>query len=145
MGFNTTIIILNDALESIAADPKFGKMLRDAVLKAVSQKDCPVRLWAGNSDAGSVIETHHADQDVMVSVGGNTGIVVKDDLYGADNNLVSIKEIAKTLGVSRDRATIIAWGRLGARKMAGRYIVLRCHFDRYVSNLEWEKKHGKAR
>lgn len=145
MGFNTTIVILNDALESIAADPQFGKKLRDAVLGAISSSDCPIHFSAGMSDAGSVIETHHADENVVVSVGGNTGIVIKDDLYGDDTNLVGIKEIAKTLGVSRERALVVAWGKLKAMQIGGRYFVLRQAFDRYLSNLDWEKKHGKAK
>ena len=141
MGFNTTIVILNDALHEIAKDPKFGQKLSDAVLRAISRQDCPVRFSAGCSDAGSVIETHHADQDVLVSVGENTGTVVYDDMWHKDT-LVSITEIAKTLGVSRERANIIAWGALRAKKLAGRYIVLRRDFDRYLSNLKWEKEHA---
>lgn len=145
MGFNTTIVILNDALESIANDPQFGKKLRDAILRGTSPSRCPVRITAGMSDAGSVIETHHADENVVVSVGGNTGIVIKDDIYGADTNLVSIKEIAKTLGVSRERALMIAWGKLKAMKIGGRYFVLRQAFDHYRSNLNQEKARGKKK
>jgi hypothetical protein len=147
VGFNTTIVIYNDALEQIAEDPLFGKRIRDAVLKAVYPKDCPIRLGALCSDAGVVIETHHADQDVLVSVGQNTGTVVTDDRYGkhGQKSLVSIAEIARRLGVTRERATRIAKGQLRARKLAGRYIVLRHEFDHYLSNQEWERAHAQKK
>jgi hypothetical protein len=144
MGFNTTVVILNDALHAIEKDPEFGKKLSNAVLRSISRQDCPVHFSAGCSDAGSVIETHHADQDVLVSVGENTGVVVHDDMWGKDT-LVSIKEISERLGVSRDRAQVIAWGALRAKKLAGRYIVLRRDFDRYLANLKWEKAHAKKK
>lgn len=140
MGFNTTVVILNDALHEIAKDPEFGRKLSDAVLRAISRQDCPVRFHAGCSDAGSVIETHHADQDVLVSVGWNTGVVI--DEWDKDC-LVTIKEIALTLGVSKERAAVIAWGKLRAKKLAGRYIVLRRDFDRYLLNRKWEREHGE--
>jgi hypothetical protein len=143
VGFNTTIVIYNDALESIAGDPEFGKNLRNAVLRAISKSDCPVHLSAGTFSAGVVVETHHADERVLVSVGENTGIVIKDDIYGVESNLMSIKEVAKELGISRDRATVIAWGALKAMKIGGRYFVLHQDFDRYLKDVNWKKQHGK--
>lgn len=79
MGLNTTVVVLNDALGDIAEDPEFGKRLADAIASARRGK--PVNVAAHGShgiscNAACVIETHHADYDVLVKVGGNTGSVV---------------------------------------------------------------------
>lgn len=80
MGFNTTVVVLNDALSEIRDDPEFGRRLADAVLKV--QRGEPVDVSAHGKrsihcNAAVVIESHHADQMVMVRVGGNYGEVVK--------------------------------------------------------------------
>lgn len=79
MGYNTTVVILNDALGEIATDPEFGKRLADAIAQARRGK--PVVVGAhGERDihcnAALVVETHHADDEVTVIVGGNTARVV---------------------------------------------------------------------
>jgi hypothetical protein len=84
MGYNTTVVIMNDALGAIGDDPDFGKNLRNAVLKSVSKRDCPVRVSAlGHSTAAMVIETHHADVEVLVRVGGNRGVVIETDCFSS--------------------------------------------------------------
>lgn len=74
MGFNTTVVVLNDALHQIRDDKEFGVKLYDAVtVVGRGGKD----VSAGNhGNAARVIETHHADGLHAVIVGGNTG----DDL-----------------------------------------------------------------
>lgn len=79
MGFNTTVVIMNDALDQIRDDPEFGKRLYDAVLKSgcgvPEELSCLVR--AGNHvNAAVVVETHHADGLMIVAVGANSGRVV---------------------------------------------------------------------
>ena len=81
MGYNTTVVIMNDALGDIKEDKDFGKRLYDAVLMV--QRGMPVDVAAHGKhgihiNAATVIETHHADMDVLVSVGGNAGKVVDD-------------------------------------------------------------------
>jgi hypothetical protein len=77
MGWNTTVVVLNDALSFIENDPEFGKRLARAVRASVNSKDCPVRVSAGNfSSAALVIETHDADYEATIKVGGNTGRVM---------------------------------------------------------------------
>lgn len=75
MGWNTTVVVLNDALDQIKNDPKFGEKLYYACLEV--QRGKPVDVSAGyHCNAATVIETHHADIDVLVRVGGNYGEVV---------------------------------------------------------------------
>lgn len=82
MGWNTTVVVLNDALSFIENDPEFGKRLAGAIQKAVRGKPVDVAAHSANGgihcNAATVIETHHADYDVLVRVGGNRGEVVHD-------------------------------------------------------------------
>lgn len=71
MGFNTTVIVMNDAVDQIANDPDFGKKLAQAIMHlSVDRK--PGDVSAGNHvNAATVIENHHADNTTLVAVGGN--------------------------------------------------------------------------
>ena len=76
MGFNTTVVVMNDALGDIASDPEFGARLARAI--QLVSRDKPVVVSAGRyANAATVIETHHADYEVLVRVGGNRGEVVR--------------------------------------------------------------------
>jgi hypothetical protein len=83
MGWNTTVVVLNDALGYIEEDPEFGKKLARAILGLSAPPDrqrCDVsarRPRGGvHANAATVVETHHADAVVTVDVGGNTAVVV---------------------------------------------------------------------
>lgn len=82
MGYNTTVVVINDALDYIAEDPLFGKRLAEAI-KAAGHGGA-VDVAAHNTrggihcNAAIVIETHHANLDVRVRVGGNYGKVVAE-------------------------------------------------------------------
>lgn len=78
MGYNTTVVLLNDALSSIEADKDLGKKLADATRAwwAPPRDDGHrfIDVSAGGAvNALSVIHTHHANQLVPVLVGGNHG------------------------------------------------------------------------
>jgi len=75
MGYNTTVVVLNDALSDIQTDPDFGRKLAEACLSAIHRKKVDVPA-GGCVNAATVIETHHANEFVTVRVGGNTGEVV---------------------------------------------------------------------
>lgn len=76
MGFNTTVVILNDALHDIASDPEFGKNLAAAITSSFPSK--PQWVHAGShGNAAYVVESHHADHQVLIEVGGNVGKIVK--------------------------------------------------------------------
>ena len=76
MGFNATVVVLVDQLESIRRDPHFGAKLADAVVHKLN--DPNGRRGDGPYVTGQtqVIEAHHADGMVVVAVGGNTGQVI---------------------------------------------------------------------
>lgn len=81
MGYNTTVVILNDALGQIAKDPKFGEKLARAIMEV--RRDKPVDVSAGNHcNAALVVETHHADETVFVAVGRNYGEALRLDYKG---------------------------------------------------------------
>lgn len=72
MGFNTTVVVMNDALSNIEKDPDFGKKLASAVREVMLGK--PVDVSAGNFvNAATVIESHHSSGVFPVLVGGNHG------------------------------------------------------------------------
>lgn len=75
MGFNTTVVVINDALSSIEADKEFGEKLASAVLMYPQAKPTYVSA-RGFSNAALVIETHHMSGLVPVLVGGNSGHVL---------------------------------------------------------------------
>lgn len=73
MGYNSTVIVLNDALHEIRNDAEFGKKVAEAISHlSVDRK--PIDIWAGSHcNAATVIETHHADGIKLIAVGGNCG------------------------------------------------------------------------
>jgi ribosomal protein L37E len=75
MGYNTTIVVMNDALGYIEKDIEFGARLATAVTRGIENVAAcaPDRIY-GN--AAIVVETHHMDSVVSVDVGGNTAVVV---------------------------------------------------------------------
>jgi hypothetical protein len=81
MGHNATVVVMLDALKEISEDALFGEKLSDAILsmnapKAYRKGDVSARSADGRSihcNAATVIEQHHADQTVLVAVGGNCG------------------------------------------------------------------------
>lgn len=79
MGWNTTVVILNDALGYIEEDPEFGKKLARAARSVTSSRGHE-KIYAkgtrGSADAAIVVETHHNDAIVTVEVGANTAEVV---------------------------------------------------------------------
>ena len=81
MGWNTTIMILNDAADLITTDADFPEKLRQAILAVGSgihdnsRGQIDVSIW-NHCNACTVIEKHHADQTNLIAVGGNCATVV---------------------------------------------------------------------
>lgn len=72
MGFNTTVLILNDQLSDIEREPE--KFVRELV-RAIAEGKFPTTIFPGQA---TVVECHHADYDVCVRVGGNRAEIVPD-------------------------------------------------------------------
>lgn len=89
MGFNATVVVLMDRLDEIERDPEFGKKLSAAIrYRASRQKEYgkydPLAEATGQTQ---VIEVHHADGQMVVTVGGNTGRVLGyGGYYSADDD-----------------------------------------------------------
>lgn len=73
MGYNSTVVVLNDALHIIGEDKEFGRKIEETVLRlSVDRKG--IDISSGNhANVARVIETHHADEMHLISVGGNLG------------------------------------------------------------------------
>jgi hypothetical protein len=92
MGYNTTLIILNDSLHEIANDKNFGRKVAEAITTR-ERKD----IHSGcHCNAATVIETHHADSVKLIAVGGNCG---KDLGYVGDYRSTT-EEMLRTLAES---------------------------------------------
>jgi hypothetical protein len=72
MGYNTTVIVLNDALHEIEKDKEFGAKLALAIMKSRPghREDISSNYFV---NAASVIATQHADITSVVAIGGNHG------------------------------------------------------------------------
>lgn len=73
MGFNTTVVVMNDYLSSIGADANFGKNLGRAIRQAAIER--PVDVHAlGGVRAAVVVASHQSFEMLPVLVGANTGV-----------------------------------------------------------------------
>ena len=103
MGFNTTVVVLNDALPYIEEDPEFGKKLARAISEASLGHKVDVRASNGmvsHGNAAQVIETHHADGTAVVAVGGNMGVKLGSAFvgYSDDYNVDVLRALADQMG-----------------------------------------------
>jgi hypothetical protein len=92
MGYNTSMIVLNDALHAIKEDHEFGAKVYDAVgqLNVYNRATAAGRprlsshlggvdISSGcNVNAATVIETHHADNTTLLAVGGNCASILHE-------------------------------------------------------------------
>ena len=71
MGWNTTVVLMNQALSEIEQDAQFGARLKQAV-DSLFFRSGPIEVSAGRvPNAAAVIETHQADTTCLLAVGGN--------------------------------------------------------------------------
>jgi len=72
MGWNTSLMIMNDALNSLETDKDFNRKLHSAILRMGGSPQRPIDVAIGGHVNGClVIESHHADQCIPILVGGN--------------------------------------------------------------------------
>jgi hypothetical protein len=103
MGYNTTIVVMNDALDYIKRDFRFGKTLAEQISEHYRDPNGYVDVPAGGHvNAASVIAQHHADVTSVVAVGGNHGTVIGCTRHAShhlqENQVLILKELAHQLG-----------------------------------------------
>lgn len=99
MGFNATVVVLVDQLDDIANDPHFGRKLADAIVHKANDPNNKYGFEPYVTGQTQVVEVHHADQQVIVAVGGNCGQVIG---FGGGYS-ASPDEMIKTLNAQRLR------------------------------------------
>lgn len=116
MGYNTSMIVLNDALGDIAKDAEFGAKVRDAVDRLTLRMHTHgIDIQSGCSvNAATVIESHHADETAIIAVGGNCASVWFD-VAGSDHH-----EDEFVLRALREIADFMGYKLVKSRKKAGR-------------------------
>jgi len=107
MGWNTTVVVMNDSLDAIRRDSKFGEKLYDACLRihnsegrGINVSATPDGTQAYHVNAATVIESHHADGTALVAVGGNYGVSL-GEFYAPgleDKDVRLLKQLADKLG-----------------------------------------------
>ena len=111
MGFNTTLVIMNDALHVIAKDADFGAKVAQAAAQYGCYGNKPVDVSSsGHCNAATVVDCHHADHTSIILVGGNCATVALPYAGGWDHSSAEdheriLKEWARKLGyvVSKKR------------------------------------------
>lgn len=93
MGFNTSVIVLNDALHEIEEDKEFGKKLAEAVRMSGGRFGRQDIRSGSHANAATVIESHHADHLKILAFGGNTA----QEIGFGGNYRATPEEILKTL------------------------------------------------
>lgn len=79
MGYNSTLVVMNDDLHEIEDDAEFGKKVAQAIIQhdRYSRAGIPNDISSGHcANAATVITTHHADETSIIAVGGNYGTVI---------------------------------------------------------------------
>lgn len=98
MGFNTTLLILNDALTEISGDKEFGAKVYLACREqwgSGKRVDIPSERLA---NAATLISQHHADMIKLIAVGGNTAQDLGTVGFSNATPEEMLKDWAKQLG-----------------------------------------------
>ena len=101
MGYNSTIMVCNDALDTIAQDKDFGKKLAQAILAWNYANPIDVSAKSERCihvGAAQVIESHHADHNIVVSVSGNCGQILGYGGNYREDKVGILKNIAESMG-----------------------------------------------
>jgi hypothetical protein len=98
MGYNTTVIVNNDALNEIRDDKNFGEKVYNAALGITNERK-PIGVDSGcHCSAATVIETHHADRIKLIAVGGNYATDLGDVGNYSATPEAMLKSFAESLG-----------------------------------------------
>lgn len=100
MGYNTTVLFLNDAANELERDPLAGRKIYEGIM--TSQRGKQVDICLGNHvNAATVLAQHHADETQILAVGGNCGSLLYRG-WGAhhtpEHQVRLLKDMADSLG-----------------------------------------------
>lgn len=100
MGFNSTILILNDALDQIKDNPEqFTQAVVDLILKGEQKETRPV---GRHGNPVTLVSQNHADATSVVTVGGNCSTVLATVPFIGHTTRIQqidlIREVAKKYG-----------------------------------------------
>lgn len=112
MGWNTSMVILNDHIGSIENDPDFGKRVASGVRRMGGEPTTPIELPHGTL----LIESHHADHCVPILVGGNYGWLLEKCFVrwsAADPEQQLLEALAKKRGYALVKMTQVEGKRDG--------------------------------
>lgn len=76
MGFNTTVLILNDAVHTLTEDKDFPEKLVSAIHEMYTKREPVDVSILGHVNAVTVLAQEHADIMQILAIGGNTGWVL---------------------------------------------------------------------
>lgn len=93
MGFNSTLIIMNDCLNEIKNDKNFGEKVHNAIIRYDSMNKKGIDISSGCCvNAATVIDCHHADGTSLIAIGGNYGTIISPYVYGYSHHTEKAKE-----------------------------------------------------
>tara|TARA_Y100000310_G_scaffold209426_1_gene210052 strand:- start:9656 stop:9982 length:327 start_codon:yes stop_codon:yes gene_type:complete len=97
MGFNSTLIVLNDRLHEIAETPDYGKQVADAIQMHGYDHRKPYVVGT------EVITVNHADITNIIASGGNHASVMMQTMNGGrhhrdEDKLSLLKRLADEMG-----------------------------------------------
>ncbi len=95
MGFNTTVVVMNDMLSTIEKDIRYGEKLAHAVLTASIER--PVSVDGARS--AIVVATHHNHAMLPILVGRNMGVPISGAVDWAATPEVMELELLKKLAI----------------------------------------------
>ena len=110
MGYNSILLVLNDALDYIEVDPEIGHKIKRKILEHyATKKNLDIAASGSHGthcNAMSVLANQHADVGQLVFVGGNTGRSLPGYFTYAMEDEQILRELAAKLGftVSKKKA-----------------------------------------
>lgn len=103
MGFNTPVLILNDALHLIENDREFGKNIAKAIFSAYARQQ-PIDIGvSGHCNAATVLPPAHADVVQVIAFGGNHASTLMrigngGHHYTSEEQMQLVKDLADQYG-----------------------------------------------
>ena len=98
MGFNSTVLILNDRLHEIENDQDFGKKVADGIREFGYANKYNKTYITGQTE---ILSCQHASENAIIAVGGNCGTqlgTVFGTHHKEEDKLDIVKQLAEELG-----------------------------------------------